>query len=195
MDKKFLIQLTSNLYRLTLLFPKKEPLRYKMRELTVEILEDFVELESSNQSAKIAHEILKNIKVLDNFFEVAKNQNWVSSSELFQIQKEYSNIQGTLEGLYKAEKIQQLEDNVFPAVERLKNQASVRRELNGRQEKILEILKEKGRAQVWELNKIFPELSKRTLRRDVEQLYKEGLIERRGEKNATFYELRVEPVV
>jgi len=195
MDKNFLIQLTSNLYRLTLLFPKKEPLRYKMRELTVEILEDFVELESSNQSAKIAHEILKNIKVLDNFFEVAKNQNWVDSSELFQIQKEYSNIQGTLEGFYKAEKIQQLKDNIFPAVERLKNQASVQRELNGRQEKILEILKEKGRAQVWELNKIFPELSKRTLRRDVEQLYKEGLIERRGEKNATFYELKVEPVV
>lgn len=195
MDKKFLIQLTSNLYRLTLLFPKKEPLRYKMRGLTVEILEDFVELESSNQSAKIAHEILKNIEVLDNFFEVAKNQNWVDSSKLFQIQKEYSNIQRTLEGLYKIEKIQQLEDNVFPAVERLKNQASVRKELNGRQEKILEILKERGRAQVWELNKIFPELSKRTLRRDVEQLYKEGLIERRGEKNATFYELKVEPVV
>ncbi|MCH8741606.1 DeoR family transcriptional regulator [Patescibacteria group bacterium] len=195
MDKKFLIQLTSSLYRLTLLFPKKEPLRYKMRELTVEILEDFVELENSNQSAKISHEILKNIKVLDNFFEVAKNQNWVGFSELFQIQKEYSNIQGTLEDLYKVGKIQQSEDNVFPAAERLKNQVSVRRELNGRQEKILEILKEKGRAQVWELNKIFPELSKRTLRRDVEQLYKEGLIERKGEKNTTFYELRIELVV
>ena len=38
MDKDFLIQLTTELYRLTLLFPKKEPLRYKMRELADEIL-------------------------------------------------------------------------------------------------------------------------------------------------------------
>ena len=38
MDKVFLIQLTKNLYQLTLLFPKKEPLRYKMRELADEIL-------------------------------------------------------------------------------------------------------------------------------------------------------------
>ena len=38
MNKDFLIQLTNDLYKLTLLFPKKEPLRYKMRELADEIL-------------------------------------------------------------------------------------------------------------------------------------------------------------
>jgi len=61
-----------------------------------------------------------------------------------------------------------------------------------RQEKILEILKEKGRAQVWEIQKIFPEVTKRTLRRDFEHMLAQGLIERIGERNETFYRLKVD---
>ena len=38
MNKDFLLKITNELYRLTLLFPKKEPLRYKMRELADDIL-------------------------------------------------------------------------------------------------------------------------------------------------------------
>ena len=37
-DKNLLIELTNTLYRLTLFFPKKEPLRYKMREVASDIL-------------------------------------------------------------------------------------------------------------------------------------------------------------
>jgi len=59
-DKDFLIKLTNNLYRLTLLFPKKEPLRYKMRELADEIL--------ANQDEE-------KLEILNSFFEVAKSQN------------------------------------------------------------------------------------------------------------------------
>jgi len=40
MDPNHLLQITNELYRLTLLFPKKEPLRYKMRELADDILAD-----------------------------------------------------------------------------------------------------------------------------------------------------------
>jgi hypothetical protein len=60
MNKDYLIQLTNNLYHLTLLFPKKEPLRYKMREIAIDILADFEELKSS--------QILKNLEILDGFF-------------------------------------------------------------------------------------------------------------------------------
>ena len=38
MDKEYFIKLTSDLYQLTLFFPKKEPLRYKMRELANNVL-------------------------------------------------------------------------------------------------------------------------------------------------------------
>jgi DeoR/GlpR family transcriptional regulator of sugar metabolism len=62
--------------------------------------------------------------------------------------------------------------------------------LADRQEKILNLLKEKGRAQVWELKQIFPQTSKRTIRRDCECLLKEGMIQRMGERNNTFYQVK-----
>ena len=47
--KKDIIELTNKVYKLTLLFPKKEPLRYKIREISDTILENFVNLENLNK--------------------------------------------------------------------------------------------------------------------------------------------------
>jgi predicted HTH transcriptional regulator len=157
MEKDFLIKLTNNLYRLTLLFPKKEPLRYKMRELADDILVNLTE---------------EKLEILNNFFEVAKSQNWVSPSNILEIQKEYDSLKGELE--------QSLD--VRP-----RGVGRTGEIIPGRQQKILEILKEKGRAQVWEIQKIFPEVTKRTLRRDFESLLNQDLIERIGERNETYY--------
>jgi len=171
MDKDFLIKLTNNLYRLTLLFPKKEPLRYKMRELADEILAKPTE---------------KDFEILNSFFEVAKSQNWVSPSNVLEIQQEYSKLE---EGLKIVPAINPLPlNNGSPAsIELLKKEITI----GSRQEKILKILKEKGKAQVWEIQKIFPEVTKRTLRRDFESLLNQGLVERIRERNDTFYQLKV----
>ncbi len=40
------------------------------------------------------------------------------------------------------------------------------------------------------MKQVFPEVSKRTLRRDFENLLKQGIIEKIGEKNDTFYQLK-----
>lgn len=205
MDKNYLIQLTNNLYRLTLFFPKKEPLRYKMRELADEILANSLRIiypvrnqkfsnganqyESTNPSKKTeAGPLLADLEALDSFFEVAKNQNWVSPAQILEIQKEYSKIR---EGL------KQLSEIVTPKVEKVAKieveplEKIGRNPISERQKKILEILKEKEKAQVWEIKKIFPEVTKRTLRRDFEFLLKRGIIERIGERNDTFYQLRI----
>jgi len=173
MDKDFLIQLTSNLYRLTLFFPKKEPLRYKMREVADDILI------KPNE---------KDLEVLDSFFEIAIRQNWVSPFELLAIKKEYDNLRDRL----KTEKQEKKKKNI------LKNSSSVEvaprplllKAITERQEKIISFLKENGRVQVWQIKKLFPEVSKRTLRRDFEQLLKQGIIERLGERNDTFYQIK-----
>ena len=60
-------------------------------------------------------------------------------------------------------------------------------ELREREKKILEILEEKGKAQVQDLQKFFPNISKRTLRRDLESLLKKGLVQRSGEWSRIFY--------
>jgi molecular chaperone GrpE (heat shock protein) len=162
MDKAFLIKLTNDLYRLTLLFPKKEPLRYKMRELAADIL---------------AGPGDKDLEVLNHFFEIAKAQNWVAFGDILAIQADYDNL--------RKETTKNL-----PGGAEIKTPLLVKNLLE-RQDKILAILREKGRAQVWEIKQIFPQVSKRTLRRDFEFLLKKGVIERMGEKNNTFYQVKI----
>ncbi len=173
MDKDFLVRLTSNLYRLTLLFPKKEPLRYKMREVADDILV------KPNE---------KDLEVLDSFFEVAIRQNWVSPSEILAIKKEYDNLRDKLK-TEKQEKKKKILLNNSPSVE-VSPRPLLLKAMAERQEKIISFLKENGRVQVWQVKKLFPEVSKRTLRRDFEQLLKQGIIERVGERNDTFYQIK-----
>lgn len=180
MDKEYLIQLTNSIYRLTLLFPKKEPLRYKIREKASDILASSKE---------------EDIETLKDFLEVAKSQNWVSPSDILAIQKEYDNLKRGLKKVkpgksnptelkpQQLEKEQSLEDN-SPQV--------MVQGLAERQEKILAFLKESGRVQVWQAKEVFPEVTKRTLRRDFEQMLRKGIIERIGQKNDTFYQIKIQ---
>lgn len=173
MDKSFLVQITNELYRLTLLFPKKEPLRYKMREVADTVLANFL---TENES------LSTDLEVLESYFEVAKSQNWIKSEEILNLQKEYSKLREL------SKKTEINTDNLVEIQPRLGIEEPVLG-ISLRQEKILGVLKEKGRAQVWEIKQIFPLVSKRTLRRDFESLFKRGVIERMGEKNDTFYRL------
>ena len=166
MEREFLIKLTSDLYRLTLYFPKKEPLRYKMRETAVNFL---------------ANPNKKDLEVLNNFFEVTLIQNWAKSSEVLAIKQGYGILRDKLE-LKEQPKVAQ---KIQKATE-----VSVR--LPARQEKILSFLKQNGKAQVWQVKEVLPEVTKRTLRRDFENLLNQGIIERFGERNNTFYQLKNE---
>lgn len=176
MEREFLVQLTNNLYRLTLLFPKKEPLRYKIREVAAEIL------------AKPSE---KDIDTLSSFLEIALAQNWVSPSDILAIKVAYDNLKSGLEEK-KAEKKKKnpvVEDETQRSVEGYL-QPVIAKPLPERQVKILDFLRENGRAQVWQIKQVMPDVSKRTLRRDFEHLLKEGTIERIGERNDTFYQLK-----
>ncbi|MCK4554868.1 DeoR family transcriptional regulator [Candidatus Parcubacteria bacterium] len=186
MTKEYFIKLTQNLYRLTLLFPKKEPLRYKVRGLADEILGNCVLVlgGSPAQSKNLIFETKKDLEILDSYLELAKSQNWVSPFDVLEIQKEYSKIK---------DEIKKLSDSTPPTPETASSEAEPRKVEgggSGRQEKILKFLNEKGRAQVWEIQKIFPEVTKRTLRRDFESLLNQDLIERMGERNETFYQIK-----
>jgi DNA-binding transcriptional ArsR family regulator len=184
MEKNFLIQLTNDLYRLTLFFPKKEPLRYKMRELANEIL--ILLLNSSNPLKKDLLLVISKLEILDSFFEIARYQNWVRVVDLFNLQKKYQDLKIKIENsLLAKSKIK--EENIFPKERKEKIETSA----EIRQGKILEVLREKGRVQVWEIKEIFPQVSKRTLRRDFESLLKKGMVERVGERNTTFYRLKI----
>jgi len=255
MNKDFLIELTKNLYRLTLLFPKKEPLRYKMRELADDILADLILIFREDASGKkdmVTEDLAGHLEILDSFFEVIKEQNWVSIFDILAIQKEYANLVKEInlfstrrfarvrEELERRKVENSLAEATLPlipviapasanpggvapveakgdedksssspfavarvgnedksssspfAVARVNNFVLLSNEkMNERQEKIMVFLREQGRAQVWQVKQILPEVTKRTLRRDFDCLLKKGVIERGGERNNTFYQIKI----
>ena len=183
MEKQELIELTNKLYKLTLLFPKKEPIRYRMREIANRVLESFISKDDS---------LIKiNLEIIDSYFEIVKWQNWVSYFDVLSIKDQYDKMKDGLIiekpiNLGRATSPQKKE---IGSLSRQMADSRQGADLNKRQETILEILKEKKNVQVWEVNKILVDVSKRTLRRDFEYLLEKGFVVRMGEKNETFYKL------
>ena len=188
MNKEDFIKITKDVYQLTLLFPKKEPLRFKIRELADDILKNtiFILNTNPNKPRNLILEVKKNLETLNSFFEVAKAQNWVSPDEVLKVQQEYSKVKGEFKKLSDSENL--LATNLSGSNYNIVTDTE--RKISSRQEKILAILKEREKLQVKDLKEIFPQLSKRTLRRDFEQLLEKRLIIRIGEKNNTFYQMR-----
>lgn len=199
MDKNRVIETTNELYRLTLLFPKKEPLRFKMREIADEILANFVTYfnpfpnTQNPEAVKNSHSLFE---VLDSFFEVAKQQNWIKPADILNLQDEYRVIGQEIEKEVKQAEEPGVIQMPAPQVEAVKipektiDVEQSKAEVSERQKVILDILKQKEGVQVWEVKDAFPDISKRTLRRDFRKLLKDGLVEREGERNTTFYKLK-----
>ncbi len=195
MDREYFTNLTNDLYRLTLLFPKKEPLKYKMRDLADNILAGLIMVLDGDEKRyeELVYEIMKNIQPLDGFCEVAKKQNWVSEEDINDVQERYSVIREEIE---KFEKENLKEKEEEKPKKKLEVKVSVPCEavlastgLNPRQKKIVEMLKDKDKVQVNEVQNSFPAITKRTLRRDFDALTKMGLVKRMGKANMTFYGL------
>ena len=200
MDKDYFVDLTTRVYNLTLQFPKKEPLRYQIRHLANDILQNLIFILWGNikNPRDLLSDIEKRLETLDGFLNVAESQNWVSSEDILEIQKEYSNIRREIEKfkkqeLKKSKKRQKskvdVKKEVTTSLPVLEEDVEEELSLNDRQEKILEILKEKDKIQVHHVKDVFPDISKRTLRRDFESLLKQGLVERIGKRSNTFYRL------
>jgi len=170
MDKDRAVELTNRVYKQTLLFPKKEPLRYKIREIADEILRKAIRGES-----KV--EIEKDIEELNAYFEIVKWQNWVSYFDIIRIRDDYETIRNGLDKNDTAEiKLEEKPAGNDP-------------EIDSRKKKIIGILKERESVQVKDIKDALPNVSKRTLRRDFDVLIKKGLVQRIGESNNTFYKL------
>ncbi len=271
MDKENLINLTKKTYQLTLLFPKQEPLRRRIRETADDILAGLI----MSQKTKNDISLLRGyFEVIDSFLEVAISQNWTMPAAINEIKNSYAALKAEFEQNSanlmleakkshsemsqppasaeeflqenfqeeREEKNVEIKENIIYAppasampligqqLSELKNEPapmdsmpldfqqekkeaneqeneqekkeesdssfkSVKEELTEsqivRQNRIVEFLKQKGRAQVWEIQKIFPDISKRTIRRDFRSLLEQGLIERVGERNKTYYKMKV----
>ncbi len=205
--------MTNGLYRLTQLFPKKEPLRYKIRGIGVDILDRVLritdlritnrhEYTNNDEGGDLKTEILIDLGIMKAFLAIAKEQKWVKDAEILKVEQGYDILNQSIEGMEKQKTpgVSEQETPVFQALMASELSSGFNEPVpmpmpdnlhknRQRQERIMKIVKEKGKVQVWEIKKVLPGVSKRTLRRDFEYLLNQGLVERVGEKNQTFYRI------
>jgi len=169
MEMNFYIKLTFAVYRVTELFPKGEPLRFQIRELANKILVD-----SINQGEKCS----RPIQDLKNLFDLAERQNWVDSRNFLVLHREYDKIYELIDTGKTVEKS-------FP------KQTIYKKPFKNRKEKILDILKDKKKIQLKELIQTFPQVNRRTLIRDLEELYRAGTVIRVGNGPGSCYNIKL----
>jgi len=225
MDKNTLTGLAKDIYQLTLLFPTREPLRYKLREIADDAIAEFI-MKKNNYLDNLE----RLFEVINSYLEIAIVQNWVSPAKIDEIKNNYAQATQELtetkkepspvnhnQNFSKEEIFEALPKTVMEPVDvfppmiaaepeaivspvsqpAAETKTSAQKPIGltdsqiARQNRIMEYLKERGSAQVWEIQKIFPNVSKRTIRRDFRSLLRQGLIERTGERNTTAYKPRI----
>ncbi len=201
MDKTYFIELTNKLYRLSFFFPEKEPLRHKIREVGDEILANLVlvlegEMEKRRESA---FSVERNIEILDALLELSKTQNWIDSEKTEQLQGKYKEIKKEVEefndvlrrkSMFYEEKALLIGEEKTKEKEKekpIKREEVKQVKLNKRQEKIIQLLKNKDKMQVKDFQAVLKSATKRTLRRDLSALMEKKIVKRTGSGNTTYY--------
>ena len=189
MDKEHCLKLCLAVYKVTKPFPEKEPLKFNIRKKMNDIL---ISLISVNPSASFSDKktFFKDIDILDSYFEIAREQNWVHPDNFTILQREF----GKLKQEFSGEDSENQKNHIIQKnIEKYNEPISLLPEKNfealqGRQKKILEIIKQKQECQMSDFENMFEGMSKRTIQRDLEFLAQRGLIKKQGERrNLTYY--------
>lgn len=171
----------------------------------------------SFQKEKLKFYLIEDIDILLGYLWIAKTQNWINSVNYLIVLNEYEQIKHQLKPVIDLEKhftqSENKEINIGkqePVVEEkqelvkeellseinepiISNKEVVKKISNSippRQEKIIDFLDKNEKAQVMDLQKILPDVTKRTLRRDLNELMETGRIIRMGDFNQVFYKIK-----
>lgn len=180
------MKLTLAVYRVTDLFPEGDLLRQEIRKTANKVLADLI---WSNPHPKV-EAICSGISNLEGLFNQAKESNLADPRNFFVLKREYKKIAES----YDKEDRESVQPKLLGSAKVVENPSLygvTKNDGNGRKKKLLNILIAKKRAQVGELVQNFPDISRRTLLRDLEELYQGGLIIRTGEGRGASYVIKL----
>src|SRR3989344_3423308 len=178
MDSGFIIRLTLGLYRVTEVFSENPALRRKIEESASRLLVNLILVSEEKGNGEAVVRALTELEALLDYLQDMKRLRVLNDRNFVVLEREYAKVRRFLD---LAGGPESLVDNLISL------RMNATKGLNGRQEKMLEILRYKEKVQVWELKKLLPDVTKRTLRRDVDDLLKRNLVVREGEWNDIFY--------
>ena len=203
MENNF-IKITNAAYKVLDFFPDSDPLKNKAKEKVLAILENLTLISDASgwvslKKEKASAQLMDDIKVLESYLKLGKYQGWIDNVNFLIITKEYNQIKSEVNpprGLVRQsleialtpdKEDEKLLQEPAPKITTTPKINQVDQGYSQRQRKILEILKERGKVQVSGIIKELPNITKRTIRRDLDDLLKRGEIMRIGEFNQVFY--------
>lgn len=95
MTEERIAKLTSAVYKVTDLFPEKEPLKFVVRRESLDVLFSYVVLISKptlGQREKSIKKAIASSKSLVHYFDLAELQNWADARNFSILKTEYSNL-------------------------------------------------------------------------------------------------------
>lgn len=179
------VKLASAVYRVTKLFPQNEVLKNQLRLRAGDIVFEMSQLSHKDKNKKICYNIHSQIEGLKALFNIAKEQNWVKPINFEILDREYANLEKTIEEFL-------IENRPAPAKQGLGGEPGQRqtdRNSDGRRSQILDYLKSNGQVKIGQVCQIFPQVSRRTLIRDLEELCQVGFAKRIGGGRGICYEI------
>jgi len=181
------VKLTGAVYKLLEFFPEADPLKNRAKDKALAIMEGLLSLQKTEgwlsfQNEKTKAKTAEEIDALLGYLWIGKSQGWLNSSNCLIISHQYEKIKEEL----KPALVQRIpEPATIAPMARLG-------EVSDRQKKIVGYLSENEKAQVVDLQKILPDITKRTIRRDLDVLLELGKIVRMGDFNQVFYKIKAD---
>lgn len=188
--KEQFIKLTNAVYKVLEYFPESDPLKPRAKDKALAIMEHLILSEETTDlflKEKYKTHISEDIDILLGYLWIAKSNGWVNSSNCLIIANEYENLR---KGFLKEPVAKIIKTEKIEKTEKAEKKAEKDNKMSDRQEKILEFLNKNEKAQVMDLQTVLPKVTKRTIRRDLDQLLSFGKIVRLGEFNQVFYKVR-----
>lgn len=202
MTSDFCVRLTMAVHKVADILPRQDSLRAKIQESANKLLASLVLLAKENpitsgQKRQVISRAIRELGVLVAYLNYAKRVSQVNPENFVVLEREYNKVEEFLRQLHQpdaaAEHVRSKASNISIGApkSRLVNMQKSQESLSKRQTRILELLRNKEKTQVWELQKVLPEVTKRTLRRDLDDLLEKNLILRGGEWNEVFYQIQL----
>ena len=195
MNRNFFVRLAFATHRVADALPQEEQIVQEIREAANTILADLIlltdkEVVRAEKKGDLLFGLERQIDILLVYLDRAKKEGWVNPENFSVLEEEYGKIRDLLEIFEDVPRPQTAKEPPNIEKNEKKPETEDQASLTQRQKRIIEFLHVKENAQVWELQKVLPEVTKRTLRRDLDELLQKNLVERKGEWNAVSYGLK-----
>ncbi|MCX6722531.1 MAG: DeoR family transcriptional regulator [Candidatus Staskawiczbacteria bacterium] len=204
------VKLTNTVYKVLDFFPESDPLKNRAKDKALAIMENLILINETSgwmsfQKEKLKAQLLEDINILLGYLWIGKTQGWLNSSNCLIISNEYEKIKKSAQNSLLANNVAdpqqsrpkaslggettQPKQQIEPVLNNTEHKTP-NFSLSSRHQKILEFLENNNKAQVMDLQKVLPDITKRTIRRDLDELLGADKIVRSGDFNQVFYQIK-----